>query len=174
MQIIHKHLIASPGHTTGLLDICHHYIDPLFFLQRNLSTNQSFDSISYAIEVTFRKWIKNNYHVHVFIFFFDCFFTLILKMQSNTQQYHRFYAVYKTYFSSGTWILDLSHDQIWANWLADVTWRRKSPASRLFTQPFIQAQIKVNIKAPRHWPMWIPRRKGQWRGKCFHLMTSSW
>ena len=31
-------------------------------------------------------------------------------------------------------------------------WRLKSPASRLFTQPFIQAQIKENIKAPRHWP----------------------
>ena len=30
----------------------------------------------------------------------------------------------------------------------------KSPASRLFTQPFIQAQIKENIKAPRHWPLW--------------------
>ena len=28
----------------------------------------------------------------------------------------------------------------------------KSPASRLFTQPFIRAQIKENIKAPRHWP----------------------
>ena len=27
----------------------------------------------------------------------------------------------------------------------------KSPASRLFTQPFIQTQIKENIKAPRHW-----------------------
>ena len=48
-------------------------------------------------------------------------------------------------------------------------------ASRLFTQPFIQAQIKENIKAPRHWPLWgeftgdqwIPRTKGQ-----YHLMTS--
>ena len=45
-----------------------------------------------------------------------------------------------------------------------------------------QAQIKENIKAPRHWPLWgeytddrlIPRRKGQWRGKCFHLLTSPW
>ena len=27
----------------------------------------------------------------------------------------------------------------------------KSPASRLFTQAFIQEQIKENIKAPRHW-----------------------
>ena len=29
----------------------------------------------------------------------------------------------------------------------------KSPASRLFIQPFIQTQIKENIKAPRHWPL---------------------
>ena len=42
-------------------------------------------------------------------------------------------------------------------------------------------QIKENIKAPRHWPLcgeftgdrWIPRTKGQLRGKCFHLITSS-
>ena len=27
-------------------------------------------------------------------------------------------------------------------------------ASRLFTQAFIQAQIKENIKVPRHWPMY--------------------
>ena len=47
-------------------------------------------------------------------------------------------------------------------------WRLRSPASRLFTQPFIRAQIKDNIKAPRHWPLsgdftgdrWIPRRNG--------------
>ena len=32
-------------------------------------------------------------------------------------------------------------------------WRLKSPASRLFTQPFVQAQIKENIKAPHHWPL---------------------
>ena len=32
-------------------------------------------------------------------------------------------------------------------------WRLKSPASRLFTQSFIQTQIKENIKAPRHWPL---------------------
>ena len=41
---------------------------------------------------------------------------------------------------------------------------------------------KKTIKARRHWPLWgeftgdrwIPRAKGQWRGECFHLMTSSW
>ena len=32
-----------------------------------------------------------------------------------------------------------------------VRWRLKSPAQRLFTQLFILAQIKENIKAPRHW-----------------------
>ena len=48
-------------------------------------------------------------------------------------------------------------------------WRFKSPASWLFAQPFIQVQIKENIKAPRHWPLrgeftgdqWIPCTKGQ-------------
>ena len=42
-------------------------------------------------------------------------------------------------------------------------------AFRLFAQPFVQVQIKENIKAPRHWPLWaefagdrwIPRTKGQ-------------
>ena len=32
-------------------------------------------------------------------------------------------------------------------------WRLKSPASRLFTQSLIQAQIKENIKIPCHWPL---------------------
>ena len=61
-------------------------------------------------------------------------------------------------------------------------WRLQSPASRLCTQPFIQVQNQESIKAPRHWPLcgeftgdrWIPRTKGQQRGKWFHLMTSSW
>ena len=46
----------------------------------------------------------------------------------------------------------------------------------------IQTQIKENTKAPRRWPLCgeftgdrgIPRTNGQLRGKCFHLMTSSW
>ena len=37
-------------------------------------------------------------------------------------------------------------------------------------------------QAPRHWPLcreftgdrWIPRTNGQWRGKCFNLMASSY
>ena len=34
-------------------------------------------------------------------------------------------------------------------------WRLRSPASRLFTQPFIQAQIKETITGHR----WIPAQK---------------
>ena len=60
-------------------------------------------------------------------------------------------------------------------------WRLESPASWLFAQAFVQAQINENIKAPRHWPFlrgihhWPvdSLTKGQLRGKCFHLMTSS-
>ena len=48
-------------------------------------------------------------------------------------------------------------------------WRLKSPASRLFTHLFIQAQMKENIKAPRQYHLWweftedrwIPRTKDQ-------------
>ena len=32
-------------------------------------------------------------------------------------------------------------------------WCLKSPASRLFAQTFVQAEIKENTKAPRHWPL---------------------
>ena len=36
----------------------------------------------------------------------------------------------------------------WARWCL------KSPESRLFAQPFVQAQIKENTKSHRHWPLW--------------------
>ena len=43
-------------------------------------------------------------------------------------------------------------------------WRLKSPASRLFTQPFvfIQVHIKESIKAPRHWPLWWESTGDRW------------
>ena len=70
---------------------------------------------------------------------------------------------------------DITVTSLWARW------RLKSPASWLITQLFVQAQIKESIKSPRHWPLWespgdwwIPRKKGQYRRKCFNLMTSSW
>ena len=61
-------------------------------------------------------------------------------------------------------------------------WSLKSSALRLFTQPFIQVQIKENMKVPRNRPLWgeftgdrwILLTEGQERWKCFHLRTSSW
>ena len=44
----------------------------------------------------------------------------------------------------------------WSGGIMTSQWaqmRLKSPALRLFTQPFVPAQIKENIKAPRHWPL---------------------
>ena len=45
----------------------------------------------------------------------------------------------------------------------------------MYIQPFVQAYIKENIKAPRHWPLWgeftddrwIPLTKGQYRENWF-------
>ena len=73
-------------------------------------------------------------------------------------------------------LLCITVTSLWARW------RLKSLASPLFTQPFIQEQIKENIKAQRYWPLCgeftgdrlIPRTNGQLRRKCFHKMTSSW
>ena len=61
-------------------------------------------------------------------------------------------------------------------------WRLKLPASRLFSQPFIQAQIKENIKALCHWPLggeipgdrWIPAQMPSNAENVSILMTSSW
>ena len=57
-------------------------------------------------------------------------------------------------------------------------WRLKSPASRLFTQPFIQAQIKENIKAPRHLPLCRSLvnspHKGQWRRALMFSLICAW
>ena len=56
-----------------------------------------------------------------------------------------------------------------------------SPAPQLFTQPFIEAQIKkyqssaslAFVRGIHWWPVNSPH-KGPVTRKCFHLMTSSW
>ena len=60
-------------------------------------------------------------------------------------------------------------------------WRLKSPASRLFTQLFSSGADQRKHQSSASWPSWwdftgdrwFPRTKGQWRAKCFLLMTSS-
>ena len=56
--------------------------------------------------------------------------------------------IFKVYFNHYT-------DVIMSTMTSQIT----SP--RLFTQSFIRAQIKENIKAPRHLDRWIPHTKGQ-------------
>ena len=40
--------------------------------------------------------------------------------------------------------------------------RLQSLATRVFTQPFVKAHIKENIKAPRHWPLWGESTGDRW------------
>ena len=58
------------------------------------------------------------------------------------------------------WSLSEIHIITGTSWGA--RWRLKSPAWRLFAQPFVQAQIKINIKAPRHWPLWGESTGDRW------------
>ena len=90
------------------------------------------------------------------------------------------------WFSIGVSLIVVNFLSKWGHWchygdIIMVPIASKSPASPLFTQPFIQAQIRENIKAPSHGPLCgeftgdrlIPRTNGQWFRKCFHLLTSS-
>ena len=70
------------------------------------------------------------------------------------------------------YIVDCAHLQYITMTSEWVRWRLKSAESRLFTEAFIQVQIKENIKAPRYWPLCgeftgdrgITRTNGQWLG----------
>ena len=122
---------------------------------------------------------------------FDVFFDLRPNKRLNNQSKHRWFDTpsrssirhcnYKTQPCLAMYSAFIGHLYItMTSWWA--RWRLKSSASRLFTQPFIQAQIKENINSPRNWLLWgeftserwISSTKGQYRGKCFHLMMSSW
>ena len=82
-----------------------------------------------------------------------------------------------------------SKSQITSNAKRTLQWRHNESDGVSNHQPhycllkrLFQAQIEESIKTPRHWPLcgeftgdrWIPCTNGQLRGKCFHLMTSSW
>ena len=72
-----------------------------------------------------------------------------------------------SYYSSTVFIKDSGRlhnsDAIMSTMASQIT------SLTIFTQPLIQAQIKENTKAPRHWPLWgefigdrwVPRTKGQ-------------
>ena len=71
--------------------------------------------------------------------------------------------------SKWVWLAQLRRFITVTSWWA--RWRLKSPATWLFTQPFIRAQIKK--KTPKHRVTGL-FTKGQWRRKCFHFMKSSY
>ena len=94
-------------------------------------------------------------------------------------------STYLTTWSTSTCLMSNNDDNslpirpaITSKWLQIITvtsswarWHLKSPASRLLTQPFIRAQIKGNIKVPRHWPLCVEftgdRDKGPVTRKMF-------
>ena len=62
-------------------------------------------------------------------------------------------------------------------YIAMIVMASQSPATPHFVQQYGQAYIKGNIKDLRHWPFVTGHRipltpVGQWRGKCFHVITS--
>ena len=47
-------------------------------------------------------------------------------------------------------------------------------ASQITSLTIVYSRVYSGSDQTKHQHRWIPRTKGQWRGKCFHLMTSSW
>ena len=93
-------------------------------------------------------WLKDMYYVFIYRNYviniidqldrmFDNLFRLVVKKTSNLEITDHLWREYT---------VDRYNDVIRARW------QFKSPPSRLFTQPLIQAQIKDNIRAPRYWP----------------------
>ena len=64
--------------------------------------------------------------------------------------------IMKTPYDDLFTVNDITMTSWWARWCL------KSPASRLFTQLFVLTQIKENIKAPRHWPLWAEFTGDRW------------
>ena len=70
------------------------------------------------------------------------------------------FAFFKIIFPWEMWQYYITVTSSWARWCL------KSPAYRLLAQPFVQVQIKGNVKAPRQWPLW-----GESAG---HVMKQIW
>ena len=128
--------------------------------------------------------ILTNYHWGLVTFIWRHFQGELLKISvidmhlKNTNLKLQLHSSWKNEFNAHTprilfwflyskWPLGISVIITLTSWWA--RWRLKSQALRLFAQSFIQAQIKENTKAPRHWPLWgeftgdrwISRTKGQ-------------
>ena len=88
-----------------------------------------------------------------------------------------FNGLWRLHNRQGMYSMALQYITVTSQW---VPWRLTAPASRLFSQQFVQEHIKENVSCC--WPLWgesnghrwIPLIKGKLCGKCFPLTTSSW
>ena len=107
-------------HTNILLYTCHQTIDSRLFWKLGVNLTMEYFKYSNNRQHKVFHWIlpsrtqtKINYHVRYLYFLFVCvFFPHFMKVifpGSDTRP-----------IQVGTWILDLSHDPIWAIWLAEV------------------------------------------------------
>ena len=106
--------------------------------------------------------------------------TALLKTQW-TYRTHKLSIAAKPYYWNKTWLALIAAIALFLQLIMAVTsqwarWRLKSPTSRSFAQPFVQAQIKGNSKAPDHWPFWGEFTSGGYPSQgavtqtFFHLM----
>ena len=97
----------------------------------------------------------------------------VIMQQRNTPQYaffdmaHTFeLSLGKPNFVSRKWSAHIEYKRAFAikMWFTNGThyFCTSVRALRLFTQPFIQTQIKENIKAPCHWPLWPVNSQRKW------------
>ena len=115
---------------------------------------------------------------HIFHYIID--FTMIGRFQKCAILYSIIHMIQWRYYPLGIFLVRVGPGPL--QWRHDECYGVSNcqPHDCLFNRSF-KAQIKENIKAPRHHPLWeeftgdrwIPRTKGQQRGICFHVMTSS-
>ena len=134
-----------------------------YFVEVSLGRNRLYSRFQ-----NIHRW---SYSVSLFYeILFGIFICVMYKM--NGFRHHEYHIIHIIYgLQLLYWVVHVYNDghefiTITSQWARR---RLKSQASRLFIQPFIQAQMKESIKAPRHWPLrgeftadrWIPRTKGQ-------------
>ena len=101
-----------------------------------LSVARLYDAVSIAVRCGNYIHTRNKYPKQELIhctltFYWHCAYLLIHFVKAN--------------------IVNKMINMVTSKW---ARWRLKSQASWLFARPFVQGQIKENIKAPCHWPLW--------------------
>ena len=107
------------------------------------------DRVTYESGV-FRWFELNEIVLHFNVSTRQLYNIIIIRCKNFTWYMYITLCFSETLYKPQPWariFLCITVTSLWARW------RLKSPASRLFTQPFNQVQIKENTKARRHWPL---------------------